>query len=43
MDGLQLRWALSRASFDMVARMRAHLDRMMRAISSDGSGLPART
>ncbi|MFD5258290.1 TetR/AcrR family transcriptional regulator [Streptomyces bobili] len=43
MDGLQLQWALAPDTFDMTGRLRTYLDRLMRQISADGSGLPGRT
>ncbi|GGM10921.1 TetR family transcriptional regulator [Streptomyces fumigatiscleroticus] len=41
MDGLQLQWVLNPAGFDMTGRLRAYLDRLMRTLTADGSGLPA--
>lgn len=41
MDGLQLQWARSPESYDMAARLRAYLDRLLRSLTTDGSGLPA--
>ncbi|MYW67520.1 TetR family transcriptional regulator [Streptomyces sp. SID8379] len=40
MDGLQLQWALAPDSYDMVGRLRAYLDRLLRSVTADGSGLP---
>ncbi|WP_203607053.1 TetR/AcrR family transcriptional regulator [Streptomyces sp. SID11385] len=40
MDGLQLQWALAPNTFDMPGRLRAYLDRLLRSLSTDGSGLP---
>lgn len=37
--GLRLQWLASGRSFDLVAVMRSHLDRLMRAIAADGEGL----
>ncbi|MFF3501955.1 TetR family transcriptional regulator [Streptomyces sp. NPDC003247] len=41
MDGLQLRWALAPRDFDMADRFRAYADRLLRAITRAGTGLPA--
>lgn len=40
MDGLQFQWALDPASLDLPTGLRAYLDRMLRHITVDGSGLP---
>ncbi|MFI5571517.1 TetR family transcriptional regulator [Streptomyces sp. NPDC051740] len=37
--GLQQQWLASGRSFDLIAVMRAHLDRLLRDISRDGQGL----
>lgn len=37
--GLRQQWLAGGRSFDLVAVMRGHLDRLMRAISADGQGL----
>ncbi|GGS87330.1 TetR/AcrR family transcriptional regulator [Streptomyces griseoviridis] len=37
--GLQQQWLAGGRSFDLVAVMRGHLDRLMRSISADGRGL----
>lgn len=37
--GLRQQWLTSDRSFDLVAAMRAHLDRLMRSLSADGQGL----
>lgn len=37
--GLRQQWLVGGRSFDVVAVMRAHLDRLMRSISADGLGL----
>lgn len=37
--GLRWQWLTAGRSFDLIAVMRGHLDRLMRAISSDGNGL----
>ncbi|MFD5267847.1 TetR/AcrR family transcriptional regulator [Streptomyces sp. NPDC058335] len=37
--GLRQQWLASGRSFDLIAVMRAHLDRLMRSISTDGQGL----
>ncbi|MFV2118059.1 TetR family transcriptional regulator [Streptomyces sp. Act-28] len=37
--GLQQQWLAAGRSFDLIAVMRAHLDRLLRSISSDGQGL----
>ncbi|MFD7818354.1 TetR/AcrR family transcriptional regulator [Streptomyces sp. NPDC059785] len=37
--GLQQQWLAGGRSFDLVAVMRGHLDRLIRAISTDGQGL----
>ncbi|MFF3500577.1 TetR/AcrR family transcriptional regulator [Streptomyces sp. NPDC003247] len=42
MDGLQLQWALALGTYDMPGRLRTYLDRLLRALTVDGSGLPAR-
>lgn len=39
MDGLQLQWALAPRTYDMASRLRAFCDRLLRSISTDGSGL----
>ncbi|MEV3855173.1 TetR family transcriptional regulator [Streptomyces sp. NPDC050095] len=41
MDGLQLQWALAPDTYDMVGRLHAYLDRLLRSVTVDGSGLPA--
>lgn len=41
MDGLQLQWLLNPKEFDMVGRFRQYADRLLRAVTSDGAGLPA--
>ncbi|MFF0743901.1 TetR/AcrR family transcriptional regulator [Streptomyces sp. NPDC004111] len=41
MDGLQLQWALDESALDMPGRLREYLDRTLRHITVDGSGLPA--
>ncbi|MFC7892000.1 TetR/AcrR family transcriptional regulator [Streptomyces sp. NPDC057381] len=38
-SGLRVQWLTSGRSFDLVAVMRSHLDRLMRQISADGEGL----
>jgi AcrR family transcriptional regulator len=40
MDGLQLQWVLDPKGFDMVGRFRQYADRLLRAITVAGSGLP---
>ncbi|WP_338700389.1 TetR/AcrR family transcriptional regulator [Streptomyces sp. Q6] len=42
MDGLQLQWALAPDTYDMVGRLRSYLDRLLRSVTVDGAGLPAR-
>ncbi|AYG79810.1 hypothetical protein DWB77_01928 [Streptomyces hundungensis] len=37
--GLRLQWLAGGRSFDLIAVMRSHLDRLMSAISADGEGL----
>ncbi|MGW1783655.1 TetR/AcrR family transcriptional regulator [Streptomyces sp. NPDC002143] len=37
--GLRLHWLAAGRSFDLIAAMRGHLDRLVRAISTDGEGL----
>ncbi|MHC3469474.1 TetR/AcrR family transcriptional regulator [Streptomyces sp. 7R007] len=37
--GLQQQWLAAGRTFDLVAVMRGHLDRLMRSISTDGQGL----
>lgn len=39
-DGLQLQWALAPSTYDMAGRLRAYLDRLLRSVSVDGTGLP---
>lgn len=39
MDGLQLQWVLDPKGFDMVGRMRAYLDRLLRALTVEATGL----
>ncbi|MFI1568726.1 TetR/AcrR family transcriptional regulator [Streptomyces sp. NPDC020490] len=41
MDGLQLQWVLDPRGFDMVGRLRAYLDRTLKALTVAGTGLPA--
>ncbi|WP_285571937.1 TetR/AcrR family transcriptional regulator [Streptomyces sp. RTGN2] len=41
MDGLQIQWSLKPATFDMVGRLRAYHDRLLRDITAAGTGLPA--
>ncbi|MFI5802259.1 TetR/AcrR family transcriptional regulator [Streptomyces sp. NPDC051561] len=41
MDGLQFQWALDASALDMPALLRAYLDRTLRHITVDGSGLPS--
>ncbi|WP_406442383.1 TetR/AcrR family transcriptional regulator [Streptomyces sp. NBC_01613] len=41
MDGLQLQWVLDPKGFDMVGRMRAYLDRVLRSLTVTGAGLPS--
>jgi AcrR family transcriptional regulator len=38
-DGLQLQWVLSGGRTDLVGLVRAHVDRLARAVTVDGSGL----
>ncbi|GAA0457050.1 TetR family transcriptional regulator [Actinoplanes capillaceus] len=38
-DGLQLQWVLSGGTLDLTAAVRAHLERVARAVTADGSGL----
>ncbi|MCI3273071.1 TetR/AcrR family transcriptional regulator [Streptomyces cylindrosporus] len=40
MDGLQLQWVLDPKGFDMVGRFRQYADRLLRAITTAGTGLP---
>ncbi|MEV0844864.1 TetR family transcriptional regulator C-terminal domain-containing protein [Streptomyces sp. NPDC049954] len=40
MDGLQLQWALAPGTYDMPGRLRTYLDRLLRSLTTDGSGLP---
>ncbi|MEU4090605.1 TetR/AcrR family transcriptional regulator [Streptomyces aureus] len=40
MDGLQLQWALAPETYDMPGRLRTYLDRLLRSLTVDGSGLP---
>ncbi|MFK0117871.1 TetR/AcrR family transcriptional regulator [Streptomyces sp. NPDC090994] len=42
MDGLQLQWALAPDTYDMAGRLHTYLDRLLRSVTVDGSGLPAR-
>lgn len=42
MDGLQLQWALDESALDLPGRLHAYLDRMLRHVTVDGSGLPGR-
>lgn len=42
MDGLQLQWVLDPASVDMTAHLGGYLDRLYRALSVSGTGLPSR-
>lgn len=42
MDGLQLQWALATQTYDMAGRLRAYLDRLLRSLTVDNSGLPDR-
>ncbi|MER7395894.1 TetR/AcrR family transcriptional regulator [Streptomyces sp. NPDC000151] len=37
--GLRQQWLAGGRSFDLIAVMRAHLDRLMRSVSADGQGL----
>ncbi|MFJ2740303.1 TetR/AcrR family transcriptional regulator [Streptomyces sp. NPDC087440] len=39
MDGLQFQWALAPEAMDMPGRLRAYMDRMLRSVTVDGSGL----
>lgn len=41
MDGLQLQWVLDPGNFDMVGRFRAYADRLLRSVTTHGTGLPA--
>ncbi|WP_189856811.1 TetR/AcrR family transcriptional regulator [Streptomyces poonensis] len=41
MDGLQLQWSLAPATYDMPGRLHGYLDRLLRSLTADGSGLPA--
>jgi AcrR family transcriptional regulator len=43
MDGLQLQWALAPGTYDMTGRLHAYLDRLLRSLSTDGTGMPAAT
>ncbi|MCX4736626.1 TetR/AcrR family transcriptional regulator [Streptomyces sp. NBC_01363] len=43
MDGLQLQWALAPETYDMVGRLRAYFDRLLRSVTVDGAGLPERS
>ncbi|ROO87622.1 TetR family transcriptional regulator [Actinocorallia herbida] len=38
-DGLQLQWVLSGGTIDLLAATHSHLDRLARAITTDGKGL----
>ncbi|GGN85685.1 TetR family transcriptional regulator [Actinoplanes lobatus] len=38
-DGLQLQWVLSGGTLDLTVAVRAHLERVARAVTTDGSGL----
>ncbi|MFF5158322.1 TetR/AcrR family transcriptional regulator [Streptomyces sp. NPDC000348] len=38
-DGLQLQWVLSGGTLDLLAATHAHLDRLARAVTTDGKGL----
>ncbi|MFG1669499.1 TetR/AcrR family transcriptional regulator [Streptomyces sp. Y7] len=40
MDGLQLQWVLDPRGFDMAGRLRAYADRLLRALTVAGTGLP---
>lgn len=40
MDGLQLQWALAPGAYDMTGGLRRYIDRLLRSINRDGSGLP---
>ncbi|MFC7304861.1 TetR family transcriptional regulator C-terminal domain-containing protein [Streptomyces monticola] len=40
MDGLQIQWILDPDGIDMVDRFRRYLDRTLRTLTVDGSGLP---
>ncbi|MER6187589.1 TetR family transcriptional regulator C-terminal domain-containing protein [Streptomyces sp. NPDC001652] len=40
MDGLQLQWVLDPKGFDMVGRFRQYADRLLRAVTVEGIGLP---
>ncbi|MFJ2767929.1 TetR family transcriptional regulator C-terminal domain-containing protein [Streptomyces sp. NPDC087300] len=42
MDGLQLQWALNPGHYDMTTRLRRYLDRTLRSLTGDGSGLNAK-
>ncbi|OIJ64036.1 TetR/AcrR family transcriptional regulator [Streptomyces mangrovisoli] len=42
MDGLQLQWALAPETYDMVGRLRTYFDRLLRSLTTDGSGMPER-
>lgn len=39
--GLQIQWSLNPAHFDMVGLLRAYLDRLLRGMTTVGTGLPA--
>ncbi|MER5752553.1 TetR family transcriptional regulator [Streptomyces sp. NPDC002088] len=41
MDGLQIQWVLDPRGFDMPARFRVYADRLLRSITTEGTGLPA--
>ncbi|MER6344054.1 TetR/AcrR family transcriptional regulator [Streptomyces sp. NPDC001595] len=41
MDGFQLQWVLDPRGFDMVGRFRAYADRLLRAVTTAGTGLPS--
>lgn len=41
MDGLQVQWVLDPDGFDMAGRFRAYADRLLRSITTAGTGLPA--
>lgn len=43
MDGLQIQWVLDPQGFDMVSRFRAYADRLLRSITTEGTGLPEQT
>ncbi|MEU8788652.1 TetR/AcrR family transcriptional regulator [Streptomyces sp. NPDC048643] len=40
MDGLQIQWVLDPDGFDMVGRFRAYADRLLRSVTTAGTGLP---